>query len=92
MATTKPPHVTERSGAGGGMVMGDDDLVKVSMNLPPDDVKTIDEIARRRHITKTDVVRRGINAERFLEELKAENAKLVVHRPDGSVERVVFPW
>lgn len=68
------------------------DLVKVSMNLPPDDVKTIDEIARRDHITKTDVVRRAISVERFIQELKAENARLAVYRPDGTVERVVFPW
>ena len=70
----------------------DNNLVKVSMNLPSDDIRTIDEIARRKHITKTDVVRRGISAERFIEQLRDENARLVVHRPDGSIERVVFPW
>jgi hypothetical protein len=68
------------------------DLVKVSMNLPPEDIKTIDELARKDHVTKTDVVRRGISAERFIQELRDAKAKLLVERPDGTVERIIFPW
>lgn len=68
------------------------ELVKVSMNLPPEDVEAIDEIARQKHITKTDVVRRGITMERFIEDLRSEKAKLLVERPDGTIERVLLPW
>ncbi len=67
------------------------ETVKVSMNLPRDEVESVAKIADEKGITKTDVVRRGLAAEKFIEELP-DNAKLLVELPDGTIQRVVFPW
>lgn len=68
------------------------DMVKVSMNLPMSEAAVVAEMAQDRHITKTDVVRRAIALEQFVEDVLAKNGKILIEREDGTVERVLLPW
>ena len=68
------------------------ETVKVSMNLQVREAALVAEMADSRSITKTDVVRRGIVLEKFIEDVAAQKGKIFIERADGSTERVVLPW
>ncbi len=68
------------------------DLVRVSINLRPEAAEAAQEIAKKRQITKTDVVQRGIALEKVIEDISDRKGSLVVELPDGTRERILLPW
>ena len=68
------------------------ETVKVSMNLPVREAAVVAGLADAHSITKTDVVRRGIVLEKFIEDVAELKGKILIERADGSIERLVLPW
>ena len=67
-------------------------VVKISVNLPEDAVAAVNDIAARRHITKTEVLRRGISLEKFLEDERDKGAFTLLVDRGGKTQQIVFPW
>lgn len=68
------------------------DTVKVWMNFPIKEAALVAEMADARSITRTDVVRRGIVLEKFMQDIVAQKGRIFIERSDGSMQRVVLPW
>lgn len=64
--------------------------VKVSLNLPAQVVETLRQLAAQEGRTMTEIIRRGIEMEGFLADLRAKNSKVLVKGADGEVAEVVF--
>jgi hypothetical protein len=62
------------------------------MNLPVKDAAVVARLADAGKITKTDVVRRGIALEKFIEDVVALKGRVMIERSDGRVFRVLLPW
>ncbi len=63
--------------------------VRVSLNLPEDVVNVLKQMAAQEGRTMTEIIRRGIETENFLAELRKRSAKILVK--DGKeVREVVF--
>jgi hypothetical protein len=59
------------------------DTVKLSVNVPRDEVEILRELAAQRNTTMTEVLRDAIATEQFLtNELK--NARIIAEEPDGT--------
>lgn len=63
---------------------------KLSVNLSEDASQVVRELAVRKGMTVTDVIRRAISLERFVVDQLDEGKTFVVRRPDGSTETVHF--
>jgi hypothetical protein len=63
---------------------------RIRVNLPREDIDTLNKIAASRHITTTDVLRRAIAMERFIEETLERKAKLLVEEPDKTVRELLI--
>ena len=69
-------------------------LVKISLNLPEDVYAAVRQVAERRNVTQTEVIRRAISIEKFLEDLREESGgtlELQV-RVKGKLRQIFFPW
>ena len=67
-------------------------IVRVTANFP---IRVWDEVVRMAQadaITKTEALRRCISTEVFRRQIEAEGARLVVQMPDGTLQRVRFPY
>ncbi|MDQ6669789.1 MAG: ribbon-helix-helix protein, CopG family [Chloroflexota bacterium] len=64
--------------------------VKLTVNLPERDMATLRNIAARRDMSMTDVVRRAIAMEQFIEEVESEGGKLLVEQRDRSMRQLVL--
>lgn len=51
---------------------------KITVNLPEDQVKFLQELATSEHISFTDVLSRSINAERFFVEQTRQGRKVLI--------------
>lgn len=67
-----------------------DDFIKVSMNLPRQIVAAVEELAHRRGTTKTEVVRRAISTEKFLQDQIDRKAKILIEDSDDRVRELIF--
>jgi hypothetical protein len=69
-----------------------DAMPRISANLSKEVVSAIEELARRNNISKTEVIRRAVAMEKFLEDQKARGADVLVRqRGSAELERVVRP-
>lgn len=69
-------------------------LVKISVNLPEEVYTAIRDLAARRGVTQTEILRRAISIEKFLEDLRDQGngqVELIVQAA-GKTRQVVFPW
>jgi hypothetical protein len=64
--------------------------VKLTVKLPERDMATLRSIAAKRDMTLTDVVRRAIAMEQFIEEVQSQGGKLLVEQPDHSMRQLVL--
>jgi len=64
-------------------------VVKVSFNLPKDELDGLRELATRRRVTVTQALRQAIATERFLAE-QPQGSKVFIEDPDGKMREVVF--
>jgi hypothetical protein len=62
---------------------------KVTLNLPEEDVRFLQEIAEKEHLTFTDTVRRAIKSEKFFVQQETSGRKVLVEEPDQRVREVV---
>ncbi len=62
---------------------------KVTVNLPEDQVKFLQDIAAKEHITFTDVLRRSINSEKFFVDQEAANRKILVEDDKQRIREVI---
>jgi len=65
------------------------DVVKVSFNLPAEELQGLRELAEKRHVSVTQALRQAIATERFLAS-QPEGSKVLIEEPDGRMREVVF--
>jgi len=64
--------------------------VKISANLPIEDVEVLKQLAAQRRVTMTGVLRDAIATEKYLSDVLAQGGKVLVEDAKGVVHRVVF--
>lgn len=65
------------------------ELVKVSLNLSPSDIASVEALAGSLSTTKTDVIRRALSLYTFVQDALMEGSKILIERSDGQLERLV---
>lgn len=65
-------------------------VVKMSVNLPADDVKILKALADKRGSTMTDVLRQALGTEKFIEDVRTAEGKILVEDKRGRVRQLVF--
>ena len=63
---------------------------RVSVSLPLDTIKKLDEIASRHGITMTDAIRRAIATEAYIDNEIQEDNKILIQKSDNTLREVVF--
>ena len=65
-------------------------VIKMSVNLPSDDVKVLKTLAGKRGTTMTEVLRQAIGTAKFIEDVHRDDGKILVEDKRGRVRQVVF--
>lgn len=65
-------------------------VVKLSVNLPPEDVAVIRELAKRRSTTMTEVIRKGIGMQKYLQAAVDKGGKIFVEDRRGRLREIVL--
>ena len=63
---------------------------KVSVNLSGEVADQINEVANRKGISVSDLIRRAISTQLFVEAELDEKNTFLIRSPDGELERVTF--
>ena len=58
-------------------------IVKTSMNLPADSLKTLRDLSEETNTSMAEVVRRAVATERFLRDTSANGGKILIKDKDG---------
>jgi hypothetical protein len=67
------------------------DKQRISVSLPQEDIDTLKRLAEEQGITATAALRKAIATEAFIRrEAVTQKGKVVIHKPNGTVEHVVF--
>jgi predicted transcriptional regulator len=67
------------------------EVVRLSVNLAPDVAEALKRLANKSGVTLTEMVRRAISTENFLEEQRAAGKKvLIADEEEKNVREVVF--
>lgn len=71
--------------------MADSNIVKISVNLTEDAVEALKDLAAKRGTTVTEVLRRAISTEKYLDQVQRnEGAKVLVEDKKGKIRELVF--
>ncbi len=62
---------------------------KVTVNLPDEQIRFLQELAEREHSTVTEILRRSINAERFFVEQEQAGRKILVEEKGQRLREVL---
>jgi predicted DNA-binding protein len=65
-------------------------VVKTSFNLSEESLNTLEEIAKRKGVSKADIVRKAIATFKFLDDKEREGGKILIEEKDHSLQRVIF--
>ena len=65
-------------------------VVKLSVNLPPGDIAMLRGLAKRRSTTMTEVIRRGIGTQKYLQDAVDKGGKIFVEDRKGRLREIVF--
>ncbi len=66
-------------------------VVKLSLNVTPEDIATIEWLASEEQTTKTDAIRRALMTERYIREAMKQGAKILIDPGSGQpIERLIF--
>lgn len=65
-------------------------IVKLSANLPEKTIALLRQLADKRGTTMTEILRRAIETEGFLEDVISNNGKILVEDADKKLKQVVF--
>ena len=63
---------------------------KVSMNLSNEAIATLKELADKRGVTMTEVLRHAIGTEKFLDDVTSKKGEVLIKDKQGKIDRVVF--
>lgn len=67
-------------------------ITKVTVNLPEKVWGAVERRAGEEGVTRTEILKRAISLENFVHETRQAGGSLVIERPDGTIERMVFPY
>jgi hypothetical protein len=62
---------------------------KVTVNLPEEQVRFLQDLAAKENLTFTDVLRRSINSERFFVEQEQGGRKVLVEDKERRIREVI---
>jgi len=65
-------------------------MSKVTVNLGDEVVQVLKDLAERRSTTLTDVLRRAISNEQFIQNELDAGSKILIETKDKKTERVIF--
>ena len=65
-------------------------VVKLSVNLPPGDVTVIRGLAKKRSTTMTEVIRRALGTEKYLQDVVDKGGKVFVEDRRGRLRQIVL--
>jgi hypothetical protein len=65
-------------------------VVKLSVNLPLEDVAVIRELAEKRRTTMTEVIRKGIGVQKYLQDAVDKGGKIFVENRRGRLREIVL--
>jgi predicted transcriptional regulator len=63
---------------------------KVTVNLSPEAVDALNEIADSRGVTLSEALRQAIASEKFLVDEVRKGSKILVERPDQGIREIVI--
>jgi predicted DNA-binding protein len=86
MATDNKSANSQRNPAAGSERR---DAVEVSLNLPQDVVQVLQSLAAKEGRTMTEIIRRGIEIEKYLADLRERSAKVLV-KEGRKIQEVKF--
>ena len=64
--------------------------VRLSVNLAPEVADDLRAMAAAAQTSVTDIVRRAIGTEKFMQEARKRNAKILVEETDKTVKQIVL--
>ena len=64
-------------------------LIKITVNLPEEQVNFLMNVAATEKITFTDAIRRSINTEKFFINQKQANRKILIEASDGQIHEII---
>jgi hypothetical protein len=67
-------------------------LARLTVNLPWRVWQALMQIAEELQISKTEALRRAISTDVFRREIEREGGRFVIEWPDGTRERISFPY
>jgi hypothetical protein len=67
-------------------------VARVTVNLPARVWKDLADLAERKQISKTDALRQAIATAVCIEEAREQGASVIIERPDGVRERILFAY
>jgi Arc/MetJ-type ribon-helix-helix transcriptional regulator len=62
---------------------------KITVNLPEEQVKFLQEISAREHISFTDALRRAINSEQFFVQQETAGRKILIEAAGQGIREVI---
>lgn len=65
-------------------------VIKMSVNLSPEVVDALKQLATKRNTTMTEVLRQAIGTEKFLDEVSEDQGTVLVEDKKGRVRQLVF--
>jgi|RifCSP16_2_1023846.scaffolds.fasta_scaffold185011_2 predicted DNA-binding protein len=68
----------------------DSELVKVSLNLPRSVLRKVEALAQKTGFNKTTVIRRAIDIEAFLDEVRSRDGKFLVKEKGDELKEIIF--
>jgi hypothetical protein len=67
-------------------------VARVTVNLPARVWNELATLADRKQISKTEALRQAISTHAIIDRAREEGARVVIERPDGSREVMVFAY
>jgi len=64
-------------------------MKKITVNLPADQVEFLQKIAKKEHLTFTDLLRRSINSEKFFVDQEETGRKVLVEDTNQRIREVM---
>ncbi len=65
------------------------DIIKVSFNIPKEELDAVRKLAEKRRITVTEAIRRALMMEKFLVEEEEKGNKILIEDKDRKFRQVV---
>jgi predicted transcriptional regulator len=64
-------------------------IYKTSVNLPQEAVDALKELAERKGISQSEVLRQAISTEKFFQDTQQQGGKILTQLPDGSIRQIL---